>query len=222
MKKDVSSTSIIGGADGPTSIFLVGRREMNIFQRIKSAFFNGKYKRKRARAKRSIVPGAHTIEETIQYIKKRYHASEADSSYPCYRSRQRSMKYQLIQRNQPELLGDETQFLPPADLNDKQAILQWQQQIDAWMDECMAKADAVPYEVFPTDYHLFVISIQGEGTLEVEIDIQNSSLSISFSGSQKIMNPILKDIYLYFGVSKEDIEHRSERYLSLLTALTFN
>lgn len=222
MKKAVSAASIIGGADGPTSIFLAGRKEMNILQRVKSTFLNKKYKRKRARAERSIIPGAHTIEETIQYLEKRYHAVEADDSYPFYNSRKRSMKHQLIQRNQPELLGKEKQFLPPADLNDKQAFLAWQQKIDAWADECMARADAVPYDVFPTDYHLFIISIQEEGALEVEIDSINSSLSVSFSGNQKVMKPILKDIYLYFGVSNEDIEHRSERYLSLLTALTFD
>lgn len=225
MKKDASAVSVIGGADGPTSIFLVGRKEMNILQRIKASFFNRKYIRKRARAERtiaSLAPNAHTIEETIQYIRQRYHAAEADSSYPLYNSRKRSMKHQLIQRNQPELLGEEKQFLPPADLNDEQALLAWQQKIDAWADECMARADAVPYDVFPTDYHLFIIDRQDEGTLEVEIDSMNSSLSVSYSGNQKIMEPILKDIHLYYGVSEEDIAHRSERYLSLLGALTFD
>lgn len=225
MKKDVSAVSAIGGADGPTSIFLVGRKEMNIWQHIKASFFNRKYIWKRARAEKtiaSLAPNAHTIEETIQYIRQRYHAAEADSSYPLYSSRKRSMKHQLIQRNQPELLGEEKQFLPPADLNDEQALLAWQQKIDAWADECMARADAVPYDVFPTDYHLFIIDRQDEGALEIEIDSINSSLSVSFSGNQKIMEPILKDIYLYFGVSEEDIAHRSERYLSLLGALTFD
>ncbi|MDE5908189.1 MAG: sodium ion-translocating decarboxylase subunit beta [Lachnospiraceae bacterium] len=128
MKKAVSETSIIGGADGPTSIFIVGRKEMTLLQRIKAAFFNRTYKRKRARAEKSIIPNAHTTDETIQYIKRRYHAAEADGSYPYYHSRKRSMKYQLIQRNHPELLGEEKQFFPPADLNDKQALLCWQQQ----------------------------------------------------------------------------------------------
>ena len=65
MKKNVS---IIGGADGPTSIFVVGRKEKNILKRINITFLNRQYKRKRALAATSIVPDAHTIEEVIQYI----------------------------------------------------------------------------------------------------------------------------------------------------------
>ena len=218
MKKNVS---IIGGADGPTSIFVVGRKEKNILKRIKITFLNRQYKRKRALAAKSIVPDAHTIEEVIQYIQQRYSAVEADSSYPYYQSRKRSMKYDLIRRHNPELLGEEKKFFPPADLNDKQAVLEWQQQLDAWFRECQEKTDAVPYEVFPTDYHLFIINKGELGSLEIEMDTFCPHLSVSYSGDKKIMAPILKDIYLYFGVSKEDIDHQTERYMFLLTALTF-
>lgn len=218
MKKNVS---IIGGADGPTSIFVVGHKEKNILKRVKMAFFNKQYKRKRALAEKSIVPDAHTIEEVIQYIQQRYDAVEADCSYPYYQSRKRSMKYDLIRRHNPELLGEEQQFFPPADLNDQQAVSEWQQQIDAWVKECQKRTDAVPYEMFPTDYHLFIINMEEKGSLEIEADTLYPNLSISYSGDRKVMEPILKDIYLYFGVSKEDIEHRTERYTSLLSALTF-
>lgn len=218
MKKNVS---IIGGADGPTSIFVVGRKEKNILKRIKITFLNRQYKRKRALAEKSIVPDAHTIEEAIQYIQHRYCAVEADCSYPYYQSRKQSMKYDLIRRHNPELLGEEKQILPPADSNDQQAVSKWQQQIDAWFKECQEKTDAIPYEVFPTDYHLFIINKGNLGSLEVEMDTLHPTLSISYSGDHKIMQPILKDIYLYFGVSKEDIDRRTERYTSLLSALTF-
>lgn len=103
----------------------------------------------------------------------------------------------------------------------KQAVSKWQQQIDAWFKECQEKTDAIPYKVFPTDYHLFIINKGNLGSLEVEMDTLRPTLSISYSGDPKIMQPILKDIYLYFGVSKEDIDHRTERYTSLLSALTF-
>lgn len=215
------NVSIIGGADGPTSIFIAGRKEKNILTRIKMAFFNRKYKKKRALAEKSIVPNAHTIEEVIQYIGQRYNAVEADSSYPYYQSRKRSMKYDLIRRSHPELLGEEKHFFPPADLNDSQAASKWQEQIELWVNECQQKTDAVPYEVFPTDYRLFIIDKGEMGLLEVELDALYPNLSVSYSGNPKIMKPISKDIYLYFGVSKEDIDRRTDRYISLLSALTF-
>ncbi|MBD5548441.1 MAG: sodium ion-translocating decarboxylase subunit beta [Lachnospiraceae bacterium] len=219
MKKNVS---IIGGADGPTAIFVAGRKEKNLLKRIKIAFLNRQYKRKRALAEKSIIPDAHTLEEVIHYIQQRYDAVEADCPYPYYLSKKRSMKYNLIKRLNPKLLGEEKQILPPADFNDRQAVSEWQQQIDAWIKECQEKTDAVSYEVFPTDYHLFIINKGNLGSLEVEMDTLHPTLSISYSGDHKIMQSILKDIYLYFGVSKEDIDRRTERYTSLLSALTFN
>lgn len=220
-KKMKNNVSIIGGADGPTSIFVVGRKEKNILKRIQMAFSNRKYKKKRSLAEKSIVPNAHTIEEVIQYIQQRYNAARADCSYPYYHSRKRSMKYHLIRRKNPDLLGEEKQFLPPEDWNDQQAVLEWHQKLDDWTEECQRRADAVPYEVFPTDYHLFIINKGELGSLEVEMDALCPYLSVSYSGDKKVMEPILRDIYLYFGVSQEDIDHRTERYGSLLAALSF-
>ncbi len=110
MKKSAKAVSIIGGADGPTNIFIAGsHKEKNIFRRIKSAYINRKYKRKRALAAKSIFPNPHTIEEVILYIKQQYSAFEADDSYYCYQKRKRDMKMALIQREKPELLGGDQQ-----------------------------------------------------------------------------------------------------------------
>jgi len=38
MSKKASAVSVIGGADGPTSVFLIGGKEKNIFRRIKKWF----------------------------------------------------------------------------------------------------------------------------------------------------------------------------------------
>lgn len=220
MKKSAKAVSIIGGADGPTSIFIAGRhKEKNIFRRIKTACTNKKYKVKRALAAKSIVPNPHTIKEVILYIKQQYSAIEADASYYCYNNRKRGMKMALIQREKPELLGGEKHFNPPSDFHDMEAVNKWLRKLNDWIHDCEKKTDLISNDVFPVDYHLFLIQKEDQGTLEVEIETLRPLLSVSWSGDKKVMEPISKDIYLYYGVSKKDIEEKTERYLSLLAFL---
>lgn len=49
MKKSAGAVSIIGGADGPTSVFIAGRTEKNIFKRFQMYIRNRKYRRKRGK-----------------------------------------------------------------------------------------------------------------------------------------------------------------------------
>ena len=130
------------------------------------------------------------------------------------------MRYALIQRMKPSLLGPQKTFLPPENWENEESVKEWQRQIDEWHQECQKRVDAIPDEVFPTDYHLFLIQKKDHGTLEIEIDTLCPDVSISYSGDKKIMEPIMKDIYLYFGVSQEDIDGKSPRYRALLAALS--
>ncbi len=220
MSKAASAVSIIWGADGPTSIFILGKkgREKNIFKLFQIWRQNKKYRRKRERARRLITPNAHTIEELIDYIKERYGAVEADASYPYYEERKKGMKYCLIQREKPALLGETKRFLPPEDLTDKEAVIKWQKELEAWTKECQNRADAVPFDCFPTEYHMYVIDRKEEGRLEIELDRFRPTISMSYSG--RAMEQISKDIHLYYGVTKQDIDEESERYKSLLAALS--
>lgn len=223
MGKSVRAVSIISGVDGPTSVFVVGRKhnDKNIFIRMKSKRLNRKYKKKKVLAEKSIVPGAHTMEETIQYMKQKYGAVEVDFSYPYYKNRKRDSKHLLIRREKPELLGEDVTILPPEDLSDGQAVREWQREIDEWDKECKRKVDLISNVEFPTDYHLFIINKGENGKMEVEIDVIHHMISISYSGKQKIMNPISKDIHLYYGVSGEDIDQKTNRYQMLVTALSY-
>ena len=47
--------------------------------------------------------------------------------------------------------------------------------------------------------------------------------AISYSGNKKVMKQfqkISKDLYIFYGVSEDDIKKKTERYLSLVTALS--
>lgn len=220
-KKRASAVSVIGGADGPTSVFILGKKEKNLFRRIKHAICNRKYRRKRKIAERSVVPGTHTMQETIRYAGKRYGMTEADASYPYYEERKRNLKGALISREKPELLSEEKRLLPPQDFNDKKAWQRWEKQVREWTEARDREIDAVSSEAFPLDYHLFVADRREQGRLEMEVELLHGVLAISYSGGEKkSMDAMVKDIYCYYGVSQEDIERRTERYKELLAALS--
>ena len=66
--KRKSSVSIIGGADGPTSIFIAGKSDKRPLKvRIKNVI----YKCKRKRVEKRIVAGSHTLNEVVEYAMSR-------------------------------------------------------------------------------------------------------------------------------------------------------
>jgi len=154
------AVEIIGGADGPTSVYIAGRKKR---VPIKHRIRNRIYKWKSKRAAKQIVPGARTIPEVVAYAVKKYGAIEADKK---------------------ERLGEA--------------------------------------EEFPMDFHIYEIRIDG-GRLEMEIDDHRNVFSVSYSGRKKSMKrlkEIARDLYLYYGVSEEDILQKSERYHSLRAMLS--
>ncbi len=154
--KNAESIAIIGGEDGPTSIFLVNEKnaKLSFKFRIKEYIYN--YKRKKT--EKEIVAGVHTLEEVIAYATNKYGAIESAE-----------------------------------DLND-----------------------------LPVVTNIYKIK-EGCNCLEIEIDYTRDTFGVSFSGSQKAMRKfkkIAKDLYIYYGVSENDISKKTERYLSLLSILS--
>lgn len=220
MRKNAASCQIIRGMDGPTSVFIAGK-EKNLRRRISRALQDRKSQRKRDKARRSIVPGTHTVQEVILYAKDRYGMVEMDSSYRGYEERKRSRKQNLIYRKRPELLQEEKRIPPPKDFRDEKALKEYTRQVMEWTAMRDREIDAIPPEVFPTDYHLFVSDKGMQGTLEMEIDMLYGDIAVSyFDGNGDTMKAIVKDIYRYYGVSQEDIDHNTERYRELLMVLS--
>ena len=73
----------------------------------------------------------------------------------------------------------------------------------------------------PAVTRIYTIRI-GSDCLDIEIDDVHDTFGVSFAGSKKAMKrfrKIAKDLYLYYGVSEDDIAGQTERYLSLLSIL---
>ena len=72
------------------------------------------------------------------------------------------------------------------------------------------------------DFYIYEINME-QGRVEVEVNYDKNVFGISYSGSKKVikqMKEIAKDLYLYYGVSEEEIQNKSERYHALLAILS--
>ena len=199
------SVSVIGGADGPTSIFVAGPGEKRA---LKARIRDSIYRYKRKRAEKRIVAAPHSLAETVQYAKDKYGLTEAEQM--------RCLKENLVLRQKPELLGSLGELSEP-DLTDETAV-------QAFLDLLEARSRKIaqlPDDAVPMDFHLYKIKM-GDGLLQMGIDYIWQDLSLSYSGNRAAMRKFKKtaeDLYRFYGVSAADIQNHSARYTALVSAL---
>ena len=213
-EKSTGTVSIIGGADGPTSVFVVGRTGKKT---LKERVRNHIYAWKRKRAEKKIFAGTHSLEEVVAYAMDRYGAIEVNKKQEKYAEQRRNLKESLIIMHRPELLGDMKDISRP-DVYDEDSIREFYDQIQA-RSEMIAK---IPDSEIPMDFHIYEIKI-GDDDLEMEIDYVWNIFGVSYCGNKKVMKQFEKmaqDLYIYYGVSEDDIRNKTERYSSLLAALS--
>lgn len=108
MGRSVKSILVIGGADGPTSVFVAGKsNNLSVLGRIKRTW----RKKKRLNIEKKIVAVSHTLDEVVRYMKQQYHAGEIPSGEQRYQEQRRCFKESLIMQYRPELLGETWCFL---------------------------------------------------------------------------------------------------------------
>lgn len=174
---EAASIGIIGGADGPTAIFMTGE---TIKLPLKAKIRKRIYQYKRRRAEKRITPSSHSLPEVAAYAMENYDAVETDQSSHSF----------IAQRN----------------------ILR----------ECLLFRHKDTSPDIPMDFHIYEIRLD-ENLLELAIDYINGSFGVSYSGRKKAVRQfkkIAKDLYIYYGVTDEDIQDKTERYLSLLGVLS--
>ena len=218
--KGVSAVTVIKGNDGPTSVVIAGKpMDQNVFARIKTAYRKRKYHRKRAATIKRIKAESHTLDEVIDYMIKQYGAVEPDKNSRQVKEGYRNVKGALVERYAPHLPGTPLKELRPKDFSDTKAV----EEYIKLCEEYQKKAADVPEELFPMDYHLYVIKIKNMGEIQVEIEKNHQFFGAGFSGApgkKKYLDKILRDIYSYYGVTKEDIADNTDRMKGLVAVLS--
>ena len=213
-EKSKSEVSIIGGADGPTSIFIAGRtRKKPLKVRIRNIIY--RYRRKIVEKK--VVADSHTLDELVQYAMNTYNLIETNSTERKYIEQQKNLKESLILQHKPEVLG-EMKDIPLPDYFNEASVIEYFGKIKT-RSEMIAE---MPDSIIPMDFHLYKIEIN-DNFLEMEIDYTWNIFGMSYSGNKAVMKKfkkIARDLYSYYGVTEEDIINKTERYSSLVTSLS--
>lgn len=211
--KRKAAVSIIGGSDGPTSIFLAGNNGKRLINdRVKSYYYKSKYRK----SEKKIIAGTHSLYEVVDYAIKHYGAKEMTTDSFSYMEQKNSLKESLVIQHKPELLG-ELKDIPRPDFSNEQTVKDFFEKVQM-RSECISQ---IPDNEIDMDFHVFEI-INEDGSLELGIDYTWNIFGVSYSGNKKAMKVfkrISKDLYLYYGVSEKDIEEKTERYSSLVAAL---
>ncbi len=214
MGKGAGNVSVIGGADGPTSIFIARKggkvklttRIQNYFRRIK-----------RNRVKKRITANPHTLEEVVQWLKREYGAVEVSQQSHNYLEQRKCLKASLVMRHRPDLLG-ELMDLELPEGEDVEALKAFWEQIQGREKMGAEIAD----DIFPLDFHIYEIKCPENCMMQIGVETVWQVIDGSFSGDKKNMKQLKKlfrEIYLYYGVTAEDIKNETERYKSLLATL---
>ena len=214
MGKGEGSVSVIGGADGPTSIFIAGKSDkVKLTTRLQNYF----RKLKRNRVKKRITANPHTLEEVVELMKREYGAEEVSQESFNYQEQRKCLKASLVMRHRPDLLG-ELMGLEPPERDDVEALKTFFEQIQKREKIAAEIAD----DILPLDFHIYEIKCPGNCIMQIGVETVWQVIEGSFSGEKKTMKEMKKlfrEIYLYYGVTAEDIKNETERYKSLLAAL---
>lgn len=208
------AVSIIGGADGPTSVFIAGKSQKQpLTLRIKQAI----YRHKRKEVEKTIVADPHSLVETVQYAKTKYKFTEVAPTDREYLEQRKCLKESLILQHKPEVLG-KMQDIPVPDCTDEESIKKYIEQMEARREMIAELSD----NIIPMDFHLYRVQV-GDGMFEMGIDYKWDILGSSYSGNKKEMKfyeKISKELYRYYGVEEADIKNKTKRYSALVTALS--
>ena len=214
MGRGAGSVSIIGGADGPTSIFIAGKGgKVKLTTRIQ----NYLRRLKRNRIKKRITANPHTLEEVVEWLKREHGAVEVSQQSHNYMEQKQFLKASLIMRHRPDLLGELINLEPPEG-EDVEALKAFCEKIQERRNRAAEIAD----DIFPIDFHIYEIKWSENDRMRIGVETVWQVLDGSFSGDKKTrkqLEKLFKRLYLYYGVTAEDIKNETERYKSLLGVL---
>jgi len=210
------SVSIIGGADGTTSVFIAKKdAKLNLKQKIA----RWKHNRKRAYVERTLKPEGHTIDEVMEYLVNTYGFVEIDADSDEVREEYNQMRASFILQYAPELLGEYATIptLKSTSEEDVKAHL-------ALMEERIQKASELPTSMFDIDFHKFIKRFDDiNDNIHIGVEKKYAYIGGSAGGSEKVIKEfkrIYKDIFRYYGVTKEDINQKTERYEEVVRRLS--
>ena len=212
-EKSAESIGIIGGSDGPTAVFFGEKKKRTIKQNIRKY----SYEQRKKRMVRRIKPGTHTLDEVVSMLCDRYGFREISKDDAMYIEAYDNMRFSALMQHAPKLLGE---FASPPELKsrDEEGFRELQTQWEIRQQ----KAKEIPEEEFSIDLHLLE-KREDEVEMHFEIETRFGHIGGGFSGPGKgesrKYEKLFREVYIYYGVTEEDIAGNTKRYQELVRVL---
>ncbi len=208
----MKTNSVIGGADGPTAIFVASKNKKNIRIQFKEFI----RQRKKKRIEKKIVACPHTMDAVISYVKQKYNYVEVDKGNDEYQSEYRQMRAAFILQYNPKLLGEYGE-VPVLKEHTEEAIKNFQMQLE----KRQQVAENIASSQFDIDLHMLKLE-KNEFQSTLYFESVYDYIGGSAVGNKKDMrqfNKMYADVYQYFGAEQSDIDNQTRRYKELVAAL---
>lgn len=214
--KGASAYSIIGGADGPTSIFIAGKTG-NEEKRLER-------EKKLKELKKTLPADPHTLDELEEYLVKTYQGERLSEEQEDAVHEREAMRQTLVLTKRPDLLST-----PEPSPIDQKASKKEQMAFIEQIQKRFEEAEKITEKEFPIDFRVYRIWLNRESEqdrnscldIQIEKNYEILQVSMQYQGEEeeKKLKKIIEDIYRYYGVSEEDKEKGSERFLMLANIL---
>lgn len=208
----MQQAAIVGGEDGPTSVF-IAKKDSDLKIPLRARIRKKQYQIRRKRVEKKIQSGAHTIEETILYAKEKYGLLPVEPTQLKYQNEKKSVKEAVIYKYKPELLGEFLHIAAP-DISDEKSMQEFYQ----LLEERERIIETISDEEISMDFKMYEL-VQENSHLEMVLDSKWNILYVNYGGDREQMRKLKKiaqDIYLYYGVTEEDIKNKTDRYTTLV------
>lgn len=216
MKKNASAVSVIEGADGPTSVFILGNdAKPTLRQKLQRL----RHKIKRLGVEKTLKCESHSMDEVMAYLVDRYGFVEVDPESDEVAEEYKQMRASFLIQFAPELLGEDAARpqLKSESPGDVEAYFKQ-------VDERIQRASEIPRAVFDIDFHKFKKTFDDiNDNMDIMIEKKYDYIGGGAAGNKKLMRQfhrIYKDVYRYYGVTKEDQKTRSKRYEDVVRTLS--
>ena len=215
VEKNVKETiTRIEGSDGPTAVFVAGRNKGKISLKHRIQRFINKSRRNHIG--KTIKADAHTLDQVCEYIVSVLGYKELVSHLPEYQDEYNELRASYILQYKPELLG-ELANIPDLTEHTEEAIKEYLN----LMKSRQEVAKSIPVELFDIDFHKF-IKEDGDNEAHFIIEKTRDYIGGGASGNNNTVrkhNREFKQVYKYYGVTREDIDNKTDRFEEVVRML---
>lgn len=209
--------TVIGGADGPTSIILLGHGRQGPGGTLKQKVQSKLFLLRKKRIAKSLKADPHTMDEVIERAKDRWGYTDIGRDSEEYETQYTQMRASFIMMYRPELQGELSER-PKLEGQDEESLKRFMD----LLAQRQKAAGEIPTELFDID--LCILERRnGESAFQLIFEKNYGYIGGSASGGStremKKYNREFRDIYRYYGVAQTDIDARTRRYEELLKTL---